>query len=134
MKQQSKLDWLNDGDSDIRFFFVNLRQINHSNYVYSLKNEKGDKVEGLQKVAQVMIDYYKKLLGKQKTNRVTMDQEVTQQGPKLSIEQQIRLNASFTDLEIKKAIFFIPNPKSPGSDGLVVGFSNNAGIKLDPKS
>jgi len=73
-------------------------------------------------VVQVMIDFYQKLLGKQKTSRVIIDQEVTQQGPKLSIEQQIRLNASFIDLEIKEAIFSIPNAKSPGPDGFSSGF------------
>ena len=46
MKQQSKLEWLNHGDSGPRFFFAKLRQRKQSNYVYSINNEKGDKVEG----------------------------------------------------------------------------------------
>ncbi|KAJ8422893.1 LOW QUALITY PROTEIN: hypothetical protein Cgig2_025984 [Carnegiea gigantea] len=67
MKCQSKLEWLNDGDSGTRFFFTKLRQRKQRNYVYSINHEKGDKVEGFQEVAQVMTDYYQKLLGKQKT-------------------------------------------------------------------
>lgn len=90
-------------------------------------------MEGFQELAQVMTDYYQKLLGKQKTNGVIMDQEVTQQGPKLSIEQQIRLNDSFTDLEIKEAIFFIPNAKTPGPDGFSSGFFKQCWHKIGPK-
>jgi len=87
MKQQSKLEWLNNGDCNTRFFFAKMRQRKQSNYVYSINNDRGEKVEGFPAVEQVMKEYYQKLLGKQSTNRTTLDQDVMQQGPALTIDQ-----------------------------------------------
>jgi len=77
--------------------------------VYSIANDRGDKVEGFTEVAQVMIDYYNKLLGEQRTSKIAIDQEVIQQGLEMTIEQQLKISKPFTDLEINEAMFSIPN-------------------------
>ncbi|KAJ8427720.1 LOW QUALITY PROTEIN: hypothetical protein Cgig2_022194 [Carnegiea gigantea] len=62
------------------------------------------RVEGFEVVLRVMTTFYKKLLGE-------MDHHITH------VDQQIQLCLSFTDFDIKKVVFLIPNHKSPGPDG-----------------
>ncbi|KAJ8430001.1 hypothetical protein Cgig2_033926 [Carnegiea gigantea] len=62
-----------------------------SSYVYSIINDRGEKVEGFTAAAKVMTDYYQKLLGEQRVNRVHPNQEVIQQGLELKLEQKFRL-------------------------------------------
>ena len=101
--------------------------------MYFIANDRGDKVEGFTEVAQVMTDYYHKLLGDQRTSRIAVDQEMMQQGLEMTIEQQLKINKPFTDQEIKEAMFSIPNTKSLGLMASAVDSSRSAGIALAPE-
>jgi len=48
--------------------------------------------------------------------------DVVNQGPTLTREQQVHMCQDFIDLDIKEAIFSIPNNKSPGPNGFNSGF------------
>jgi len=73
-----------------------------------------------------MTTFYQGLLGKKEHYRTMIDHQVLNQGKYLSIEQQIQLCHPFTDNDIKQALFFIPNHKSPGHDGFTSGFYKEA--------
>jgi len=69
-----------------------------------------------------MQQFYKRLLGEQNNWRRQIDPHVIGMGNILTVEQQLALCASFTEKDIKTAIFSIPNTKSPGPDGFSSGF------------
>ncbi|KAJ8424331.1 hypothetical protein Cgig2_003526 [Carnegiea gigantea] len=77
-------------------------------------------VEGFDQVGDVMLSFYKDLLGQTSLQRHPIDPGIVLQGKVLSPEQQIDLYKPFTDKDIKDALFSIPNVKSPGPDGALV--------------
>jgi len=83
------------------------------------KMTRGTQDKGLK---VVMHSYYKSLLGRQYSARPQLDPNVIRLGNTLTVEQQMKLCAPFTDQKIKSAMFSIPNTKSPGPDGFNSGF------------
>jgi len=63
-----------------------MRQRKIQTYVFSLYDNCGKGVEGFDKVAHVITDYYQGLLGKQRTQRERIDTEIMQNGGKLNVE------------------------------------------------
>ena len=90
--------------------------------IYQLKDKQGQWVQGFDKVADIITDFYKDLLGKHISQRCHINPQVLQHGNTLSLEQQIKLCQPFHDHEIKQALFSIPDFKSPGPDGFNSGF------------
>ena len=64
IKQQSKQQWLNQGDHCTKVFCAKMRQRKIQTYVFSLHDNCGKGVEGFDKVAHLITDYYQGLLGK----------------------------------------------------------------------
>ncbi|KAJ8425647.1 hypothetical protein Cgig2_023401 [Carnegiea gigantea] len=119
-------------DDSTRIFFAKAKQRKLASYIYQIKDAKGDLVQGFDKVGLTMQNFYKALLGEQDTTRQMVDLEVAQQVPILSKEQQVFMCKEFSDIEIKEAIFSIPNFKSPGLDGFNSGFCKVTWHKLGP--
>ena len=69
-----------------------------------------------------MLNYYRDLLGQTPQYRQSIDASIISHGEILSQEQQIDICKPFSDLDIKEALFSIPNHKSPGPDGFSSGF------------
>ncbi|KAJ8420385.1 hypothetical protein Cgig2_004699 [Carnegiea gigantea] len=106
IQQQCKIDWIKHGDDNTRFFFAKAKQKKMTSYIYTIQDAQENQVEGFDQVGHIIFDFYKQLLGKQK--------------------QQISLCKSFTDKDIKEAIFSISNVKSPGPDGYKSRFFKTA--------
>ncbi|KAJ8422255.1 LOW QUALITY PROTEIN: hypothetical protein Cgig2_025875 [Carnegiea gigantea] len=81
MRQQTKLDWINDGD-------------HYTKFIYSINDGNGTRVDGLLAVAKVMTEYYQKLL---ETNRTPILQKIIEEGPCLNMEQQLSLCSLITN-------------------------------------
>ena len=122
IKQQCKLEWIRYGDDSTRLFFAKAKQRKLSTYIYSLKDQAGNQVEGFDQVGHTMFLFYRDLLGTTSPTRSTIDMEVISQGNVLTSDQQIRMCRPFTYDDIKDAIWSIPNHKSPGPDGFSSGF------------
>ncbi|KAJ8419453.1 hypothetical protein Cgig2_030899 [Carnegiea gigantea] len=86
------------------------------------RDSNGDPVENFEQVDEMMVKFYRSLLGTHINHRTPLRKEVLEAGPMLSLEQQVGLCRPFTDQEIKSAPFFIPNNKSPSPDGYNSGF------------
>ncbi|KAJ8425092.1 hypothetical protein Cgig2_008803 [Carnegiea gigantea] len=126
------MEWISYGDDNTMTFFARAKQRKLASYIYQIKDTKGNLVEGFDRVGQTMMTFYKALLGEKNTIRQIITQEVVNQGPTLSKEQQVHMGNEFTDLEIKEAIFSIPNTKSPGPDGFSRGFFKTTWQKIGP--
>ena len=102
-------------------------------YAYAIKDKEEDWQEGFEKVAHVMTKFYQQLLGTQVIVKKPLDKEVIQEGRMLDIEQQLQLIASFSDKDIKEAMFSIHPMKSPGLDGYSSSFFREAWADIGPK-
>jgi len=104
------------------FFFIKAKQRKLITYIYSLKDQNGEKNEGFDEVTNIISSLYSNLLGKQLILRSNLNVEAIRKGPILTTEQQLKLFSQFTDQEIKNAMFSIPNVKSSRPDGYNSGF------------
>ena len=132
MRQQSKLEWINGGDHCTKLFFAKMKQRKQASYIFCINDETGNRVDGFQAVADVMIEFYQKLLGEQNTNHTHVSQKIMEAGPILNTEQQLTLCSAITNEEIKEVIFSIPNEKSPGPDGYSSGLFKATWGELGP--
>ena len=67
--------------------------------------------------AQVITGHFKQALGQQTTTGGHVQLRILQNGPILTVAQQVGLITPFTGKEIKDAIWSIPSIKSPGPNG-----------------
>ncbi|KAJ8424407.1 hypothetical protein Cgig2_031782 [Carnegiea gigantea] len=58
-----------------------------ASYIFTIKDDQGNQVEGFEQVGHVMLDFYKGLLGKQMHLRYPIKFDVVEQGPVLNAEQ-----------------------------------------------
>jgi len=122
IRQESKAEWIGYGDDSTRYFFAKIKKRKIDTYILSIQDDHEHTRQGFTEVKEVMHTYYKALLGKQFLNRSQIDPQVIGMGHILTVEQQLKLCAPFTDQEIKTVMFSIPNIKSPGLDGFSSGF------------
>jgi len=130
MKQQCKMEWISCGDDNTKTFFARAKQRKLASYIYQIKDENENLVEGFNKVGKTMMSYYNALLGEQLITRQMIDMDVVNQGPTLTKDQQVHMCLDFIDMDIKEALFSIPNTKSPGPDGFNSGFFKHTWHKL----
>ncbi|KAJ8431896.1 hypothetical protein Cgig2_009963 [Carnegiea gigantea] len=109
VKQQSKIDWIQYGDDCTRYFFARVKGRKLAQYIYNIRNERHELVEGFAKVGRIILDFYKNLLGKQSTPRSQLNTNIIQMGPFLTASQQLEMCRQFTERDIKEAIFFHAN-------------------------
>ncbi|KAJ8420593.1 hypothetical protein Cgig2_008849 [Carnegiea gigantea] len=86
MQQQSKMEWITQGDLSTRFFFAKVKQRKLSIYIYAIKDDHGKQVEGFKEVGAIMMHFYKRLQGEHPTCRSSLKQEVIDQGQVLSAD------------------------------------------------
>ena len=67
-------------------------------------------------------EYFKKLFGSPAPNNFTMMENITHDIPQLTLEENGILTATFTEQEVKAAIFQMENNKAPGPDGFSAEF------------
>lgn len=99
-----------------RLFFAKSKQWKLSSYIYTLKDQEGGLVEGIEQVGHTLFQFYRNLLGEQSLTQSLIDTEVIAQGNVLTSKQQVRMCGRFSSNDIKDAIWPIPNHKSPGPD------------------
>jgi len=122
MKQQCKAEWIGYVDECTRLFMARIKQKKANASIYFIKDHNNQRVEGFEAVTNVLTNYYKELLGNNTSHRASINPTIVENGPTLSLAQQLSLCKPFKDAEIKHVIFFIPNHKSPGLDAYNSGF------------
>ncbi|KAJ8444802.1 LOW QUALITY PROTEIN: hypothetical protein Cgig2_014991 [Carnegiea gigantea] len=108
------MDWTSFVDQCTSIFFAKLRQRIIAN------------VYGFEKVAKIMAEFYKNLLGKQDYTRSCVDPKVISARPVLATAQQWELSKPFTNSDIKQAMFSISISNSSGLDGFNSGLTQLA--------
>ncbi|KAJ8424378.1 hypothetical protein Cgig2_033995 [Carnegiea gigantea] len=117
IKQQCKIDWLTQGDECTHFFFAKAKQRKLAISIL-LKIQATLEWKALIKLVRCYLISTSNYLN------------IIAQGPHLSIEQQVSLCKPFSEDDIKSAMFFIPNFKSPGPNGYNSGFFNATWLRI----
>ncbi|KAL2943863.1 hypothetical protein RDABS01_032210, partial [Bienertia sinuspersici] len=116
LQQKEKIHWLQAGDSNSKVFYNSLKTRTSKNTINRLMNNQGQWVEDMGSITAAFTQFYTELL-KGSDFRTPLLDEITNLGGKLSEKHKLLLNCSFTDKEIKQAMFSIPSNKAPGLDG-----------------
>ena len=80
MKQQSKADWIGFGDECSRQFMAKIKQRKVLQCIYQVKDKNDQWVEGFDKVADIMTDFYHNVLGRQEQHTSAIDMDILGKG------------------------------------------------------
>lgn len=108
MKQKSRVSWLNLGDGNNSYFHKTVKIRNSPNLIKVLKDEHGNKVTDMEKIKDMAICFYKRLLGHTYHNFCTVQaNRVTQLvKKKFFIPNVTFMEADVTREEVYITIFF----------------------------
>lgn len=116
LRQKAKLHWLQFGDDNTKFFHQSLKQRNRINRITSI-HINGAEVTHPSLIEEEFYKFYTELFCYENANRRKVNLNIVHHGPILSDVQRDLLNLSFSDDEIKNAMWSIPDDKAPGLDG-----------------
>lgn len=84
LRQKVNFDWLRDGDENTNIFHQSLKARRIQNQIYSIQHEQGIWQDTPKKVTKAFLEYYKKLLGSNITNRRVVIPQLVQTRPLLT--------------------------------------------------
>ncbi|XP_062075144.1 uncharacterized protein LOC133779168 [Humulus lupulus] len=122
LRQRSKITWLQKGDSNTSFFHACLKKRKMENRITSFTTDQGMINDNFSEVVEHFLNHFRSYMGSRSTVNTRLNLSCIEQGSKLSLDQQLGLLKPFSYKEIKRAIFSIPDTKSPGPDGFGSGF------------
>ncbi|XP_021858047.2 uncharacterized protein [Spinacia oleracea] len=114
---------IKDGDENTTLFHQSIKSRNVQNQVYSIHGMVGVWGDTPASVSNAFSEYYVDLLGKTHDHMSPTVKEVVQDGPVVTNQHRVILNAPYTRDEVKQALFSIPGVKAHEPDG-VGSFSN----------
>ncbi|KAL2930965.1 hypothetical protein RDABS01_036375 [Bienertia sinuspersici] len=117
LKQKAKIHWLQDGDTNSKIFFNSLRVRTCRNNINRVQNTHGIWVEDHDSITRAFTDFYTDLLQGSDHNRRLVIKDIVRMGSTLNDDHRSMLDCTFSDKEIKQAIFSIPSNKAPSLDG-----------------
>ena len=119
--QQSRLNWLRDGDANTKFFHSVLAGRRRHNSLSSIM-VNGAMVEGVNPVRQAVFMHFK---NHYLSNRVSQPSVGNMQFQRLSFMEMGTLTKSFSVDEVKAAVWDCDSFKSSSHDGINFGFIKN---------
>ena len=117
-RQRARVQWLNDGDQNTKFFHTWASNKHRKNLIFEL-HYKGERLTDNRQVHQTFRDYYKGLLGASPNLSVKADWQTLYPGEQLPLQD---LERPFMVDEVKKAVFSLASQKSPGPNGFSFEF------------
>ena len=131
LQQKAKIAWLTLGDENTKFFH---RSINHrhSSNTINVLHMGNDIISDQTRIKEIFQKYYIDLLCNDTEDRCLINVKVVQKGLVLSAAHQNLLSLSFSEEEIKKTLWSIPENKAPGLDEFNSGFYKASWPVVDP--
>jgi hypothetical protein len=119
--QRSKANNLLQGDNNTKYFHMVVNGKNRKSWIFQL--EEGDRIiKGNEPLKSYITDYYKSLFGLSDGGQFFRDNDRRSDIIQISQEDNEKLTTSFTEQEVKEAIFQMKHNKAPGPDGFPVEF------------
>ncbi|GKA95548.1 putative reverse transcriptase domain, reverse transcriptase zinc-binding domain protein [Tanacetum coccineum] len=123
LKQKAKIDWLKLGDSNTAYFHKVVKSYASRNRIDSVTSASGTCANGDQ-VSMAFIDHYMDFLSQQRDTHPFNPNDLFCN--KLSDNVDNHMIHTVSSQEIRDAIFFMGNDKSPGPDGYTTAFFKEA--------
>lgn len=115
LSQRAKVKWLNEGDSNTRYFHQVLKERKGQGFVRSTYDVDGNFRQG-DEVADAFVTYFRSIQG-ELDSEVQPSMEDFPVSTRLNLPDSLFMIRPISDEEIKTALFGIGNNKAPGSDG-----------------
>jgi hypothetical protein len=115
-KQRSRVDWLQHGDNNTKYFHMKASQRRKRNKITELKDCSGKSWREHTDIERILLDHFNMLFQKQQTQNIASTVEVVKD--KLSQDMKEYLGTSFSELEVYNAIKDMKSMAAPGPDGL----------------
>ena len=115
LKQRSRINWLQLGDRNTKFFHNSLLHRQVRNRIHSLHDSTGTLITDQQEMGKLASTYYEQLLC---APQLPLPEPIQHMYPNpISEDSRSTISSPVTDEDIKDALFSIPDNKSPGPDG-----------------
>lgn len=114
--QRAKVKNLLEGDANTKYVQLVANGKHRKTCIFQLEQEEGV-ICGDNELKKFITKYYKKLFGPPDNNFVSMDVTLCDNIPQVSPQENEFLVASFSENEIKEAIFQMKSNTAPGPDG-----------------
>ncbi|KAM6562940.1 hypothetical protein CsatB_022938 [Cannabis sativa] len=102
--------------------FISCDKMKSENRIASFTNDHGDIIDNFSEVVDHFMNHFNGFMGTRNDTAASLNMECFELNSRLNLDQQILLLKPFSNNEIKKAMFSIPDSKSPGPDGFNSGF------------
>jgi hypothetical protein len=90
--------------------------------VFILWFKTRERLKGHEKLKAYITNYYKNLFGDSDEGNFAMDESRTEDIPQVTAEENNLLMTTYTEEEVRKAIFLMEHNKAPGPDGFLTEF------------
>ncbi|XP_056688055.1 uncharacterized protein [Spinacia oleracea] len=116
-KQKSRIQWLQTGDSNSKFFFNAMKERHAKNSIDILYDSQGVKLTKSEDIKKEISTFYHDLIGSTASSLEGIDMSVVRKGKQLSADSAQALVHPVTTLEIDLALKGIDINKAPALDG-----------------
>ena len=119
--QRAKVKHIQEGGNNTRYFHIVANGWRRKKRIFQLEQDEGT-IVGEANLKVFISEYYKKLFGAPDPNYFMMDEDVTNDMPQISSDENAILTSEFTEKEVYEAISQMEHNKSPGPDGFPAEF------------
>ncbi|XP_073298281.1 uncharacterized protein [Primulina huaijiensis] len=121
-KQRSRVNWLNYGDRNTKYFHSSATTRRNTNQIRGLNNADGVWCTDYSSLVDITTDYFTCLFTSIKPSTQDIAMVMDTIVPVVGNEMNDKLCEPFTEDEIRKAVFDLSPSKAPGSDGFTAMF------------
>lgn len=116
-KQRGRVNWLRYGDRNTSLFHAHASHRRKKNWIKGIYNQHNVWIEDEDDIANDIMHFYSQLFKSTAPDEQDIEYIKSLISTKLSEDTKNKVGASFTDLEVKRAIFDMHPTKAPGPDG-----------------
>nr|XP_033517244.1 uncharacterized protein LOC104116348 [Nicotiana tomentosiformis] len=126
LEQKARETWIKLGDSNNKFFSTVIKERQQKKHITEIQALSGFTITEPTTIREEIVQFYKSLMGSRANKLHAVNMMVMKNGPTLTQQQQIRLNAEVTDEEIYEGLKDIGSNKAPGIDDYNTEFFKKA--------
>lgn len=119
--QRSHQKWLLEGDSNSKYFHKIANGRKRKNTIFSLEVEN-DCITKHVALLQHATDYYKSLFGPEPMSNIDVDTSLRDSRENVTPEENQILTRSFSEEEVREALFSMKKNMAPGPDSFLIEF------------
>jgi hypothetical protein len=120
LRQRSRLTWIRLGDANTKMFHVRANGHRRKVHIQTLVSAQGTAITAEDK-EEVLLNHFKGHLGKKAPRLLRLDWDSLGYTP----HDLSDLDATFSEAEIRDAVFALPSIKAPDPDGFIGAFFKN---------